>query len=57
MTRKILIRLVTPELAKAIDDLIEGRKHLRTYPGGHKKEKVVKERKKAGVTGAKIWMI
>lgn len=56
--KKILIRLVTPELAKAIDDLIEGRKHLRTYPGGKKKEKVVKEKKvKEGVTGAKVWMM
>jgi len=57
--KHILIRWVTPEQKKDIDDLLADKKHLRTYPGGKKKEKPVKvkKEKKAGVTGAKVWMI
>jgi hypothetical protein len=39
MKRKLLIRLVTPEQKKDIDDLLTEKKHMQKYPGGKKKEK------------------
>lgn len=51
--KHILIRWVTPEQKKDIDDLLADKKHIQNYPGGKKKEKPVKVKKVEGVTGIK----
>lgn len=50
-------RVLTPKEKEFISDYINGKRFMSKYHAEQKKQKPPKKDKKAGVTGAKIWMI